>query len=255
MSKEFFDYYLEVVKSIVDLSKKRCGEDLGIEVLYRGEPQKYPYISSGLYRFLSDVYDWDALDYVMKNRIIIKSEELIARDIVSFEGGESVDRSHIDIWRHQEYMPPQLVKYFAEIQHLGGVTNLIDFTKDINIALVFACHTPNSLLGDEEGDGRIIIYYHDRKNRNGNDVLHFPKSGYSQFQSSIFIRPFENGILREDEDCVDIFDIPFEKKEPIVMVLKEYYNLTARSIFSDLNGYIRNQKDFLAVALDNLANK
>lgn len=66
------------------------------------------------------------------------------------------------------------------------------------------------------------MYYHDRKNRN--DVLHFPKSGYSQFQSSIFIRPFENGILREDVDCIDIFDIPFEKKEPIVMVLKEYYN-------------------------------
>ena len=67
---------------------------MGIEVLYRGEPQKYSYISSGLYRFLSDVYDWDALDYVMKNRIIVKSEELIARDIVSFEAGESVDRSH-----------------------------------------------------------------------------------------------------------------------------------------------------------------
>ncbi len=94
------------------------------------------------------------------------------------------------------------------------------------------------------------MYYHDRKNRN--DVLHFPKSGYSQFQSSIFIRPFENGILREDVDCIDIFDIPFEKKEPIVMVLKEYYNLTARSIFSDLNGYIRNQKDFLKVALTRL---
>ena len=62
-------------------------------------------------------------------------------------------------------------------------------------------------------------------------------------------------LLREDEDCVDIFDIPFEKKEPIVMVLKEYYNLTARSIFSDLNGYIRNQKGFLKVALSNLANK
>ena len=85
MSKEFFDCYSEVVKSIVDLSKKRCGEDLGIEVLYRGEPQKYSYISSGLYRFLSDVYDWDALDYVMKNRIIVKSEELIARDIVSVQ--------------------------------------------------------------------------------------------------------------------------------------------------------------------------
>ncbi len=39
------------------------------------------------------------------------------------------------------------------------------------------------------------------------------------------------------------------------MVLKEYYNLTARSIFSDLNGYIRNQKGFLKVALSNLANK
>ncbi len=252
MNKEFFDCYSEVIKSIVDLSKKRCGEGSGIEVLYRGEPQKYSYISSGLYRFLSDVYKWDELDYVMKNRIIVKSEELIARDIVSFEG---IDGHYVDIWRNQGYMPTQLVKYFAEIQHLGGMTNLIDFTKDINIALVFACNTPDSLLGDEEGDGRIIIYYHDRKNRNGNDVLHFPKSGYGHFQSSILIRPFENGILKEDQDFVDIFDIPFEKKEPILIALKEYYNLTARSIYSDLNGYIRNQKGFLKVALSNLANK
>ena len=256
MSKELFDCYSEVVKNIVTLSKKRYEKDCDIEIFYRGEPEIYSHISSGLYRFLSDVYDWDALNYETKNRIIRRCEEFIAKDIVSFEGGKGVDSSHIDIFRNQGYMPPQLVKYFVEIQHLGGVTNLVDFTKDINIALVFACNSPKILKEDEEGDGRIIIYYHDRKDSlNKNNVIRFPKSGYSQFQSSIFIRPFENGIIREDEDYVDIVTIPLEKKQPIMMVLKEYYNLTARSVFSDLNGYIRNQKDFLKVALSGLANK
>ena len=39
----------------------------------------------------------------------------------------------------------------AAVQHLGGATNFVDFSEDLNVALFFACYK------NPDKDGRIIV--------------------------------------------------------------------------------------------------
>ena len=67
----------------------------------------------------------------------------------------------------------------AEIQHFGGATNLIDFTDDYLIALLFAC------VGSQGQDGRLVLHWPET------DTVVRPKQTINRvvFQKSVFVRP------------------------------------------------------------------
>ena len=94
--------------------------------LYRGEPKCYPIVSSGLYRTCPDCVD-EAFDIDgLENHIVERARQYTTLD----------DRDEI----------------LAEIQHFGGITNLLDFTDDYLIALFFAS-------ADRNGeDGRVVLH-------------------------------------------------------------------------------------------------
>ena len=97
--------------------------------VFRGEPKRYPEISSSLYReykILLEPLDVDGFD------IRSVQEEIIA-----------------DAARHASDIAPQ--DLLSQLQHYGHPTNLIDFTTDYLIALFFAC------ASEYTDDGRVIL--------------------------------------------------------------------------------------------------
>ena len=115
-----------VLTVVSELARKSANGDY----LYRGEPECYSQVSSGLYRQYSES-DTDYFDIE-----VIQSE--ILEELKRFIKPQGDDDEVLD-----------------QLQHYGHPTNLIDFTTDWNIALFFASD------GQVEEDGRVILL--DRK--------------------------------------------------------------------------------------------
>ena len=121
--------------------------------LYRGEPECYPVVSSGLFRKCPNSAN-EAFD-------IGRVEQEIAENA------------------RQYTTLADDVEILTEIQHFGGATNLIDFTDDYLIALFFA-----SVEGDGK-DGRVVLHWPE------SDTLVRPKQTMNRIvsQKSVFVRP------------------------------------------------------------------
>lgn len=120
----------------------------------------------------------------------------------------------------------------VEMQHYGGKTNLIDFTTDRFVALFFACEQSAS------EDGRIICQ---RKELLSSTIKEPPESiNRVVAQSSVFVRPPE-GFIKPDDN--DIINIPSEIKLPMLEYLQEIHDISIETIYNDIHGFIRYQKD------------
>ena len=188
------------------------------EYIYRGEPEHYrrkPYygkVSSNLYR------------------VFLEDKEF------------NVETEHFDIEVVQKGMLEDAKKYLrrtssdcgllAEMQHYGGKTNLIDFTTDCCVALFFACEKFSS------EDGRIIF----QKGELIRPFIKEPPETISRVvaQSSVFVRPPE-GFIKPDDN--DIINIPSEIKLPMLEYLQEIHDILIETIYNDIHGFIRYQKD------------
>ena len=98
---------LEILREIAEKS------DSG-NYIYRGEPEDYDRVSSSLWRECKRKMETEDFDIQAIEDPILES----AKNYTS-------EQEEIEIW--------------AELQHYGGQTNLIDFTTDSHIALFFAC--------------------------------------------------------------------------------------------------------------------
>ncbi len=171
--------------------------------IYRGEPEKYCHVSSGLLRKYS--YEWDIEAYQ-------ESElEYIKRYI-----GGSDER-----------------KFLTQLQHYGGKTNLIDFTTDYRVALFFATR------GSYHKDGRIILL--DRSSEEVASKIYEPSPEYSrvQKQKSVFFRS-ERGYI--DESQYTTRCVPSNMKVQIRNYLKTEHDISHGTIFNDIPGFIKDQE-------------
>ena len=108
-------------------------------VIYRGERKCFPRISSGLYRELHQIDDH------------------------YFDIG-SAQRRRLE--RARPYAPHLSDDdLLTHLQHLGGKTNLIDFTRDLNIALFFSSYD------SADTDGRVILMEEPLVRREQRDVI------------------------------------------------------------------------------------
>ena len=121
----------------------------------------------------------------------------------------------------------------TELQHYGGHTNLIDFTIDNHIALFFACD------GSHDKDGRIILLERTEE-RNRNYQIEKPRNPQNRIiaQKSIFVQPPKGFI--EPEHFV-VIDIPELLKEPMLNHLQKQHDISTKTVYNDLHGFIRNQ--------------
>ena len=195
------------------LRKIEAKADTG-EYLFRGESKHFETVSSNLYRVFLEHKDFD------------------------------VEAEQFDIEMVQKRMLEDAKKYLrrtgtdcdllVEIQHYGGKTNLIDFTTDCFVALFFACEQSAS------ENGRIICQ---RKKLLSPIIKEPPKPiNRAVAQSSVFVRP-PDGFIRLDDN--DVINIPSKIKLPMLEYLQEVHDISTETIYNDIHGFIRYQKDFM----------
>jgi len=187
--------------------------ELGSRAIFRGEPQCFPRISSGLYRQLYEIDDQE------------------------FDIGSAQQRQ-IKLARQYE---PDLSDddILTRLQHLGGKTNLIDFTRDLNIALFFGSYSSGSK------DGRVIIMKEPLVHREQRDVIARYKlvargtpANMADVQKSVWVESTSGYI---DEEDVTIIEIPSALKPEIQSHLRLVYRVEPATVYNDLSGFIRGQ--------------
>ena len=183
---------------ILDKSSAREGT-----CLYRGEPECYAIVSSGLYRAWSDSENEAFKIGRMEQEIVER-----ARHYTTLADDEEI---------------------LAEIQHFGGATNLLDFTDDYLIALFFAS------VKNEGADGRVVLHWPDLK------TVIRPKHTNNRvvFQKSVFVRPRRGFIVPDAREGTVV--VSGDLKVSILTFLERFHGISERSVYNDMHGYIRNQ--------------
>ena len=212
-------------KTVADILQKIEEKAATGAYLYRGEPEHYeeaPYygkVSSNLYReFLKD----ESLDIGAKHFDI----EVIQEEVLGLSGKFSSER----------IVP---LERLSEIQHYGGKTNLIDFTKDYLIALFMACD------GSATQNGRLILQKKEEINPYIEEV--YEPINRVIAQKSIFVR-HPDGFIQPNED--DVINIPAELKKDILRHLRNLHGITVETVYNDIHGFIRAQNDHIKVYME-----
>ena len=185
------------------------------EYLYRGEPEHYqedPYygkVSSNLYRVFLVDEEFDV--------------EVLQTDMLSIS--EEFSRK-----------PVSELERLSEIQHYGGKTNLIDFTRDYLIALFMACD------GSPDKDGRIIL----QEKELMEPYIEEPYEPINRViaQKSVFVR-HPDGFIQPNED--NIVNIRSELKESMQRHLRYSHDISVETIYNDIHGFIKDQDNHLEV--------
>ena len=191
-----------VWQKLKEIANHKNGDDY----IYRGEPERYPKVSSSLYRAFEEATD--GVEIEAFNIEIVQQEML----------DEAKKFTH----KVDEF------EILSEIQHLGGKTNFIDFTTDYHIALFFACD------GSRNKDGRVI-----QLNKSAiSFYIKQPQNPVNRIisQKSIFLQP-RDGYIKPEIEIV----IPKDLKQPILNHLQKYHSISTETIYNDLQGFIRNQ--------------
>ena len=198
-----------VLKKIQEIVEK-CADG---NYIYRGEPECYPKVSSGLYRQYGGDFGIEDSDIEIIQETMIVG---MAKDYL-----DQTDES----------------KILTELQHYGGKTNLIDFTTDYLIALFFACD------GSHHEEGRVILI----KKESEEYEVRVPSKAFkrSTFQKSIFIQP-PKGFIVPDK----VVTIPKDLKYPILSYLQKYHDVSTKHIYNDIHGFIKWQGSHLDAHLE-----
>ena len=120
------------------------------------------------------------------------------------------------------------VRLLSEVQHFGGITNLLDFTEDYRIALFFACEA--HFLEE----GRVIIC----QRATYPTVVPTVPLNRTIAQKSVFVSP-PHGVVDADYSVT----IPTETKIPMLEHLKALHGISGTAIYNDLHGFIKRQRN------------
>ena len=195
-------YGLEQIQELIgEILRKSSKRDEPL--LYRGEPECYAIASSGLYRNCLDCKE-ETFDIEKVQHEIIEN----ARQYTILEDADEI---------------------LAEIQHFGGLTNLLDFTDDYLIALFFAS------VDGEGKNGRVILHWPDGKSV----IRPKPTNNRVVFQKSVFVRPRRGFFVPHPVEETVI--VPAGLKKHIQAFLGRYHGISERTVYNDIHGYIRNE--------------
>ena len=177
------------------------------DYIYRGESGCYGKVSSNLYREYEKEIEADSFDIkVVQQEILNEAKEYLGETSNDFE-------------------------ILTELQHLGGKTNLIDFTTDYLIALFFACD------GSHDEPGRIILL------ENQSEVYEVIKPtkiiNRVTSQKSIFVQPGTGFI---DPTQYKVICIPEDLKIHVLDYLQKHHDISTKTIYNDLQGFIENRR-------------
>ena len=189
--------------------------------IYRGEPECFtesPFdgkVSSSLWRQLQSTFT--------------------LHDRVNFDY-DAIQESYVkDARQYDEKLHQDDFEAASQLQHVGGKTNLIDFTECHLVALFFACD------GAPRKPGRVILLKQTEQMKEKYKIKkpQCPKNRVKA-QKSVFVQ-HSSGIIDED----DIEEICIHRcfKKPILTYLRESEGIYAQKIYNDRHGYITRQEN------------
>ena len=213
------------------------------DYIYRGEPKRYPKVSSSLYREYAEI-DIETFDLTEAQSEMLK----IAREHIGESPvGPLEDFMDIvdEVRGYRRKLPGRSTEDFigeaiaktaereilTELQHYGGKTNLIDFTTDYFIALYFACS------GHPKKVGRVLLL---EKNEEIEGMIIRPRNPRHRVvaQKSVFLHPPQGYIEVSEGNMVFI---PIGLKQPLLDYLRKFHDISTQSIYNDIHGFIRYQ--------------
>lgn len=153
----------------------------------------------------------------------------------------------------------------ADIQHNGGATCLVDFSKNVLTALWFACNADHNddgfiycydimedmivhdnltiLKSDNEKQSirELLLQTYKETNVSSDTTARFclweptPKNARIVRQDSVFLFGIEKFLIKEHG--VRIIKIPAEKKQCMLQAMRGLFNITGNSIYNDPVGF------------------
>ena len=154
----------------------------------------------------------------------------------------------------RRYFPPSAndLEILTVLQHFGGATNMIDFSRSIYVALFFACQGNADVPGEfialslKKAEEIHVIDYKDPPKKRKLEII---APAYSQdssyrvnFQASIFVRSTEGYI--SPGKC-EIKKVPADLKKYLLQCIKNAGGITLNNVYNDFHGVITTQRDFL----------
>ena len=197
--------------------------------LFRGEPQEFDEICSGLYRYAR----------LPTTRQISPINANIPITLIATISPDNLKELRSEIQQTQKEIRENIVNYIQTknltektsfsmeyIQHYGGITNFIDITPNFEIATYFACSK------DHDRDGRVILI---KNTENYNCITlyndpRFAENKRIQKQESILIETEEGHIKTNDCEMILIISRKIKKE---ILVRLDANNINEESIYPD----------------------
>ena len=203
------------VRNIINEIEEKASDG---NYIYRGEPEWHEQVSSNLWRQFqcrSTFASYDRADF----------------DYYTLQGAYLRDARQYGEDHH-----PDDFELASELQHVGGNTNLIDFTKCYLVALFFACEK------HYKKPGRVILLKQTEQIKNKYKIKKPQRPEHRvEAQKSVFVQ-HEKGFIEED-DIEEIICIRPSFKQPILTYLREKECIYTQTIYNDLQGYIKHQQN------------
>ena len=226
----------KTAEELIDYIQRKLGHG---QYIYRGVPQKYTWKGK------TDI----------SSSIFIKYRGQKGKPSRLFESDlRPVDIEHDGISRAKQHFLDSMTnrEILTSIRHFGGLTTLIDFSRDLMVALFFACQEKldkNGQLIAYKVHGEIESSKHPYFSKNFIEGGHRPReiefiepaittptsSARVIAQKSIFVHAPDGFI--PPEKCT-IFPIHQNLKAEILAYLKRFHHINQKTIYNDMHGFI-----------------
>ena len=224
MSLKVRDILLNLAE-IADQNKGRC--------VYRGEHAIYPSVTSTLARHWK-TNSAEALGAIGEKNFTRALEFLRDQQPINFDTSKARENYKFEV--------------MAQVQHMRGATNLVDFSSEIWVALFFACiDATDGYAASVSDEGRIWALetervYEDLKISDLAQLVDGEPNSRWKRQAGVVAIP-DTGTIPPDR-LNEVVKIDIEDKNQINEFLK-IIGITVSTMYGDLEGYIRYGQDFI----------